>query len=222
MPQDSQLQHAVLARSAWEQFAWEPSVTAAPIGIASCEGAVTLTGHFESFARHRAARRSKGVMPWQIGAVAERIEVRLPSDMKCYDEKIAVTAVNCLSWDVPVPRGSVKVGVEEVWVALSAQVDSDRRRGAVGENVSIPVDLRGLFDEVTATTTVNAGGGDNGINGALYRSWFLSPDHVQAAAEGGTVCLAGAIQTPHDRDVVAATAWAAPGAAAVLNDVAVV
>ena len=219
MPQDSQLQQAVLAEFACEQFAWEPSVTAAHIGITSCEGAVTLTGHFESSARRRAARWVKGVMPWRIRAVAERIELRLPSDMEHGVEKVAVAAVNSLSWDVSRPCGSVKVEAEKVWVALNGQVDPDHRREAVGENISIPVDIRGVFNEITDSTRVNAAGGDNEINDALHRSWFLSPDDVRAAAEGGTVCLASAIQTPHDREVVAATAWAAPGAAPVLNGI---
>ena len=207
MPQDSQLQQAVLAG-----FAWEPSVTAAHIGITSRKG--TVTGHSESFARKRATRRVKDAMPSQIRAMAERIEVRLPSDMRRGSEEAAAAAVNRLSWDVSVPHGSVKVEVETGCVALSGQVDLDHRREAVREDIRTSAGIRGVFNEIKVSARVNAAGWDNEINHALHRSWFLSPNDVRVTAEGGTVCLAGAIQSPHDRD--------APGVAAVLNDIAVV
>jgi osmotically-inducible protein OsmY len=72
MSHDNHLQEAVL-----EELNWEPSVTAAHLGVAANAGVITLTGHVESFAQKHAAetavRRVKGVK-----AVAEEIEVRLP------------------------------------------------------------------------------------------------------------------------------------------------
>jgi len=53
MSHDSKLQQAVLA-----EFEWEPSVTAAHIGVTANEGVVTLTGHVESYARKLAAETS--------------------------------------------------------------------------------------------------------------------------------------------------------------------
>ncbi|HEY0203414.1 MAG TPA: hypothetical protein VGC15_04615 [Acetobacteraceae bacterium] len=79
-----------------------------------------------------------------------------------------------------------------------------------------PADTRGVLNEITLITKVNAAG-LNEINHALHRSRLLSPDDAQIAAAGGTVILAGAIQPPRHREVVEATAWAAPGAAPVLT-----
>ncbi len=216
MSQDSQLQQAVLA-----EFAWEPSVTAAHIGVTARGGIVTLTGHVESFAvkqaAEAAARRVRGVK-----AVAEEIEVRLPSDMRRGDEDIAAAVVNRLALDVSVPRGSVRVQVENGWVTLSGQVDWNYQRDAVGQNVRTLLGVRGVFNEVTIKTKVNVADLSNGINHALYRSSHFSPDDVQVRAADGTVYLTGTVHSPHDRDVAAATAWAAPGATAVVNDITVV
>ena len=44
MSQDRQLQEAVLA-----EFLWEPSVTAAHIGVTAHDGVITLTGHVPSY-----------------------------------------------------------------------------------------------------------------------------------------------------------------------------
>src|ERR1700691_2115997 len=79
MPNDDRLQRAVL-----DELSWEPSVTAAHIGVAADSGVVTLTGHVESFAQKHAAeaavRRVKGVK-----AIAEEIEVKLSSATKRRD-----------------------------------------------------------------------------------------------------------------------------------------
>ncbi len=50
MSHDSKLQQDVLA-----EFKWEPSVTAAHIGVTANAGVVTLTGHVESYAEKLAA-----------------------------------------------------------------------------------------------------------------------------------------------------------------------
>jgi osmotically-inducible protein OsmY len=60
MSHDSRLQQAVLS-----ELAWEPSVTAAHIGVTANGGVVSLTGHVESFvekhAAESAARRVRGL-----------------------------------------------------------------------------------------------------------------------------------------------------------------
>jgi hypothetical protein len=62
------------------EFDWEPSVTAAQIGVTANARVVTLSGHVESYARklaaETAARRVEGVK-----ALAEEIEARLPFDV---------------------------------------------------------------------------------------------------------------------------------------------
>src|SRR5690349_20510420 len=90
---DRELQENVL-----DELEFEPGVDAAHIGVTARAGVVTLTGHASSLAQkqaaEQAARRVKGVR-----ALAQEIEVRVPSDKKCSDEEIAVRAVNCLTWD---------------------------------------------------------------------------------------------------------------------------
>jgi osmotically-inducible protein OsmY len=116
MSQDRQLQEAVLA-----EFLWEPSITAAHIGVTAADGVVTLTGHVPNFlekhAAEKAAARVKGVK-----AVAQELEVRLPNDFKRSDEEVARAAVDRLAWEVTVPRDAIKVKVEKGWVTLTGEV----------------------------------------------------------------------------------------------------
>lgn len=112
MHNDSTIKDAVL-----EELAWEPSVTPAHIGVAVHDGVVTLNGHVSSYAQKHAAEvaiwRVKGVT-----AVAEAIEVRLPSDVKHGDEEIAAAAVVQLRWNSLVPKDAVRVTVQNGWVTL--------------------------------------------------------------------------------------------------------
>lgn len=121
-----------------------------------------------------------------------------------------------------VPRDSVKVQVETGRVMLRGQVDCNYQRETVGQNIRTLLGVQGVFNQVTIKTTMNASTLSNEINHALNRSWFLSQDDVKVGAKGGTVHLTGAVHSPHDREGAAATAWAAPDATAVVNDIAVI
>ncbi len=125
MSHDSDLQQAVLA-----ELGWEPSVTAAHIGVAASAGVVTLTGHVRNYAEKHAvetaAARVKGVK-----AVAEELEIRLDAGTSRGDDAIAAAAVDRLAWDVSVPYDSVKVKVEKGWLTLSGQVNWRYQKAAI-------------------------------------------------------------------------------------------
>ena len=97
MSQDRQLQEAVLA-----EFLWEPSVTAGHVGVSANNGIVTLTGQVPDYlaklAAEHAAARVRGVK-----AVAQEIEVVLPSQTTNDDETIARAALDRIAWEVSVP-----------------------------------------------------------------------------------------------------------------------
>ncbi len=215
MSQDSQLQQAVLA-----EFNWEPSVTAGHIGVTANAGVVTLTGHVDSYAKkmaaETAARRVKGVK-----AVAEEIEVRLPFDTKRSDEDIAEAAIDRLAWNVSVPKDSVSVKVEQGWVTLTGQVDWWYQKDAVELDIRPLHGVRGVSNQTTIKPRVNTANLSDEITHALHRSWFFDPDQVHVRAEGGKVILTGTVHSSYERQVAARTAWSAPGATNVENDLAV-
>jgi BON domain len=84
MTEDRQLQEAVLA-----EFTWEPSVTAAHIGVIARNGIVTLTGHVENFAEKHAAERATARVKG-VKAVVEELTVKLHPSMVRSDEDIRV------------------------------------------------------------------------------------------------------------------------------------
>jgi len=215
MSQDNNLQHAVL-----EELNWEPSVIAAHIGVVANAGVVTLTGHVESFAQKHAAetavRRVKGVK-----AVAEEIEVRLPYEKKRSDEEIAGAAIGRFEWDVSIPRDTIKVTVDAGWVTLTGEVDWHYQKDAASMDVRSLFGVTGVSNQITIKPTVNISNISDDIMHALGRSWFFDPKTISVSAQGGKVRLTGTVNSWHDRQLAGATAWAAPGATAVENDIAV-
>jgi len=215
MSQDRQLQDAVL-----EELSWEPSVNAAHIGVAANAGVVTLSGHVATYAEKRAAenaaRRVKGVK-----AVAEEIRVHLPSDFNRTDDEIAAAAVSRLAWNVVIPKDAIKVKVEKGWVTLSGEVAWNYQKDAATADVRSLYGVVGVSNDVTIKEKINASNISDDITHALHRSWFFDPADIKVRAKNGKVTLIGKVHTPHERQVAAATAWAAPGVMDVENDLIV-
>ncbi len=213
MPRDSKLQRAVLA-----ELDWEPSVVAAHIGVTAKDGVVALTGHVDTYPQKHAAemavRRVKGVL-----AVADEIEVRLPGDSARSDEAIAAAAIERLSWDVTIPRDAIFVTVQAGWVTLNGTVDWYYEKEAAQAVIRPLVGVVGISNGVTIKPRVDTLQLSDTIVHALHRSWFFDPKAVHVTASGGSVRLTGNVHTPHERDAVAAIAWAAPGTVYVENDI---
>ena len=214
MSDDKQLKQAVL-----DELKWEPSVNAAHIGVTTKDGVVTLMGHVESFAEksgaEKAARRVRGVK-----AVAEEIEVRLPFSIKRGDEEIAAAAVGRLKWDAAVPSDAVKVKVEKGWITLTGEVNWHYQLEAAADDVRGLWGVIGVINDITVKPRPNAANISDNIMAALHRSWF-DPKTVNVTAEGGRVQLTGTVRSWYERDVAASTAWSAPGATSVENDIRV-
>lgn len=200
---------------------WEPSVTAAHIGVTAKNGVVTLMGHVgncaEKHAAEMAASRVKGVK-----AVAEEIEVKLPFDPKRSDDDIAAAAVDRLAWDVSVPRDAIKIKVEKGWVTLTGQVDWYHQKAAVAQELRWLSGVAGVSDQITIKPRPDTTQISDNIMAALHRSWLYDAKTVSVSAEGGKIRLNGTVRSPHERQVANTTAWAAAGATAVENDLVVV
>jgi osmotically-inducible protein OsmY len=215
MSNDDHLQKAVLA-----ELHWDPGVTAAHIGVTAENGVVTLTGHVENLAEKRAAeaavRRVKGVK-----AVAEEIEVRLTPETERTDDEIAAAAAGRLAWDVSVPPDQVQVAVEDGWVTLTGEVTWHYQRAAAEQDVHRLFGVTGVSNEISIKSKGQLDSISDDIMHALHRSWFFDPKTIDVSVNEGTVRLTGTVHSAHDRQLAAATAWAAPGVTEVENDIAI-
>lgn len=210
-----------LKQKVLDELKWDPSINAAHVGITANDGIVTLTGRVESFAEKHAAEKAAGRVVG-VKAVAEEIEVKLPFSSKRGDDEIAASALERLSWDTFVPPDVIKVKVEKGWITLSGEVDWAFEKNAAGAALSNLYGVIGVSNDITITSKANASDISTDIKLALDRSWFSAPNHIKVTVDGGDVNLTGTVHSWEDKRKAAFTAWAAPGATYVQNDLSVV
>jgi osmotically-inducible protein OsmY len=203
-----------LQGSVLDELEFEPSVNAAHIGVTANKGVVMLTGFVTSYAEklaaERAARRVKGVQ-----AIAEEIEVRLPSDTKRADDEIAARAVNILHWQVGLPADRIMVKVERGLVTLSGEVEWGYQKIDAEAAVHKLTGVVDVINQIRIAAPVHAVEVREKIQNALQRSAELEAYGIAVHTEGSKVVLSGKVRAWYERDIAERAAWSAPGVTAV-------
>ena len=214
MKTDTQLQKDVM-----DEIKWEPSVTAAEIGVSVANGVVTLSGtvatYAEKWAVERAAERVQGVK-----GIAEEITIKLKGPHARTDAEIAEAAINAIKWHVWVPD-DIQVVVAQGWVTLKGEVNSQYQRTAAKDAVCFMSGVKGVSNDIILKTTVRASAVKDEIEKALVRHAKVDAGTVKVAVDGGTVTLSGSVRSWSEKNEAGTAAWKAQGVNAVKNDIAV-
>ncbi|HSF41930.1 MAG TPA: BON domain-containing protein [Thermoanaerobaculia bacterium] len=209
-----------LQQNVLNELKWEPSIHAAEIGVAVKDGVVTLTGTVDSYSQkmavEKAAKRVRGVL-----AVAEEIEVRIPSATRRTDADIARAALNALQWHIEVPDERIQVKVEDGWVTLDGDVDWNFQRDAAMDAVRDLIGVRGVTSLINVKPKVKVREIKAEIGEAFKRHAELDAHRITVDATDGKVTLSGKVHSWMERDEAARIAWAAPGVSTVQNQISV-
>ena len=128
MRSDSEIEKDVKA-----ELEWDPDLDATDIAVSVKNGVVTLTGFVKSYTdryeAETAAKRVAGVV-----AVANDIEVRMPSVDERPDPDIAREAAAAIKSQLPISSENIKIIVKNGWVTLEGEVEWQYQR-QTAENV---------------------------------------------------------------------------------------
>jgi osmotically-inducible protein OsmY len=215
MTNDSRLRAEIL-----RALEWQPEIDPADIGVTVKDGVVTLFGSVDSlpqrWAVEHAVLRVRGV-----GAVANEIDVSLPTGHERTDEQIARAAASALDSDVFVPHGRVQVMVRHGKVVLHGEVDWKYQRDAAVAAVRNLPGVRQLVNEIVLKLRECPTDLKGRVEEALARSTEIDAGTVSVDVVGAKVILRGATRTWGEREEAERVAWAAPGVAAVENELVV-
>lgn len=215
MRTDSQIQKDIV-----DELKWEPSLQDEDIGVAVRDGVVTLAGFVDSYANkwkaERVASRVKGVK-----AIANDLEVKLPTSSSRPDPDIARAAVDALKWNILVPSDRIKVKVENGWLTLEGDVDWNFQREEAERAVRNLTGVLGVTNLVSVRERPTASDVKRKIKETLERNAEFDADHITVELDGHTAILRGTVRSYAEKRDAERAAFNATGVTDVENDLVV-
>ena len=219
MRTDEQLQADVLA-----ELKWDPRIQSNQIGVIAKEGAVTLTGIVETYseklAAERAAKRVKGVR-----AIAENIQVKLPTQLRTTDEGIAERIAQILKWNSSLRNTEIQAEVRDGYVTLTGEVAWSYQKQAAASRIEELQGVVGIFNQIKVLQKADPVGArdvQRQITSALHRHANVEASKVRVSVADGKVTLDGTIDAYCERELIEDAVWATAGVKQLVDNLTVI
>lgn len=208
---DEQIQSDVLA-----ELQWDSRVQPNEIGVRVNHGIVALNGRVDSFYKkwtaEDAALRVRGV-----AAVANDLEVKLPSSAERTDEEIAAAAVRAIEADTLLGAKNLQITVDNSWIAIRGELDWKFQKEDAEHLLRRLWGVRGVTNLITVKSRPTTMELKDEIEHALLRTAKLDARRISIDVQGAKVSLSGTVRSWAEREDAERTAWLAPGVSQVDN-----
>ena len=210
-----------IERDVREELQWDPDLDATDIAVSVRDGVVTLTGFVKSYTdkyeAEAAAKRVAGV-----SAVANDLEVRMPSVDERPDPEIARDAVSAIKSQRPISSERIKVVVKNGRVTLEGQVEWQYQKNTAENAVRRIKGVKGVSNLIVLKPSAEPTEIKSKIMEAFKRNAELDANSIQVEANGSEVILKGTVRSWVEREEAERVAWSAPGVTRVEDRIVVV
>ena len=215
MKSDSEIE-----RDVKDELTWNPDLDATDIAVSVKKGVVTLTGfarsYLDKFEAEAAAKRVAGVV-----AVANDIEVRMPSFDERPDPEIARDAVAAIKSQLPISSEKIKIVVKNGWITLEGEVEWQYQRSTAEQAVRRIKGVKGVSNTITLKPRAHPSEIKRKIQDAFRRSAEVDANRILVEADEGVVTLKGTVRSWIEREEAERVAWSAPGVTNVVDQIVV-
>jgi osmotically-inducible protein OsmY len=203
-----------------EEIQWDPDIDATDIAVTVKKGVVTLAGFVKSYTdkyeAEAAAKRVAGV-----AAVANDLEVRMPSVDERPDPEIARDAVAAIKSQLPISSEHIKVVVKNGWVTLEGQVEWQYQRQTAENAVRRLKGVKGVSNLIQLKPQAQPSEIKRKIQEAFRRNAEVDANRFVVETRGSEVVLKGTVRSWIEREEAERVAWSAPGVTKVEDQIIV-
>jgi osmotically-inducible protein OsmY len=152
-----------------------------------------------------------------VKAIANELEVKLPSSSQRPDPDVARAAIDALKWNIAVPSDRIKVKVDKGWVTLEGDVDYYFQKEAAERAVRYLTGVKGVSNLVTVRMRATPSDVKQKIEAALERSARFDAEHITVEVVGNKAILRGTVRSYAESLDAERAARNAPGITEVEN-----
>ncbi len=210
---DKLMREAVL-----RELEWDAQVDADRIAVSANDGAIVLSGHVTTYSDKwdavKAAERVYGVR-----AVADEVEVKLPSSSERDDEDIAEDITRHLHTSTAIPK-TVQAEVKNGNVTLRGEVAWPYQRAEAERALKYLWGVKGLANMIAVKPAAPKGSDvAERVSEAIERMAHLDARSIWVTSSNGSVHLHGHVHSFSEKHTAGRAAASAPGVTSVENEV---